>query len=122
MTASQPPKGSSAAMQSDLNRVHKKPQYRELKGEGSEQAQADEAWDNARSWSSSVVQDVFEGQLKSTLHCPKCDKESHRFDCFHDISLPLPKTGRASCTIEVSISAVMHAVTACNYSWRLSDA
>ena len=84
-----------------------KPPYKELKGEGSVNAQAEEAWDYAHSRSSSVVQDIFAGQLQSTLQCPVCGALSHTFDEFMDLSLPLPqKPGLSvrtpSCTIQVN--------------------
>lgn len=95
-------KWSSSAVQGELQRVHGTPQYKALQGKGSDKAQADEAWEYARSWSSSLVEDVFAGQLQSTLRCPACGKRSHSFSDFLDLSLPLPKkTGRAACTIEV---------------------
>ena len=83
-----------------------KPPYKELKGEGSVSQQADEAWEYAHSRSSSVIQDIFAGQLQSTLQCPDCHAESHTFDEFMDLSLPLPQQGglrrrTSSCTIQV---------------------
>ena len=100
-------------MQTELNRVKGKPPYRELKGEGSLAQQADEAWDYAHSRSSSVIQDVFAGQLQSTLQCPHCNGLSHTFDEFMDLSLPLPQKsgfslrGRHSCTIQVVKDMIM---------------
>ena len=100
---------SLCAAQIELNRVKGKPPYRELKGEGSVGQQADEAWEYARSRSNSVIQDVFAGQLQSTLQCPDCGALSHTFDEFMDLSLPLPQNsglslrGSHSCTIQVSL-------------------
>ena len=93
-------------MQTELNRVKGKPPYKELKGEGSVSAQANEAWDYAHSRSSSVIQDVFAGQLQSTLQCPACGTLSHTFDEFMDLSLPLPQKPSfgirtPTCTIQV---------------------
>lgn len=87
-------------MQGELQRVHETPQYKALEGEGSDKAQADEAWDYARSWSSSLIEDLFAGQLQSTLQCPHCGNQSHSFSDFLDVSLPLP-IGHAACTIKV---------------------
>ena len=80
-----------------------KPPYKELKGEGSVSAQAEEAWSYGQSRSRSVIQDIFAGQLQSTLQCPDCGTCSHTFDDFLDISLPLPckSSHRAVCTIQV---------------------
>ena len=93
-------------LQTELNRVKGKPPYKELKGEGSLNAQADEAWDYAHSRSNSVIQDIFAGQLQSTLQCPACGALSHTFDEFMDLSLPLPQKAGLSvrsptCTIQV---------------------
>lgn len=102
------PKVVLGIVQIELNRVKGKPPYRELKGEGSLKAQADEAWDYAHSRSSSVIQDVFAGQLQSTLQCPACGALSHTFDEFMDLSLPLPQKSslsmrRPTCTIQVNL-------------------
>ena len=78
--------------------------FKELKGEGSVRAQAEEAWSYAQSRSRSVVQDIFAGQLQTTLQCPVCGTCSHTFNEFLDFSLPLPcKSSPSSvCTIQVS--------------------
>lgn len=95
------------ALQTELNRVKVKPPYKELKGEGSVSQQADEAWEYAHSRSNSIIQDIFAGQLQSTLQCPHCHAESHTFDEFMDLSLPLPqqqglRQRASSCTIQVA--------------------
>lgn len=80
-----------------------RPKYKELEGKGSVQEQADEACDYAPSWSSSsLADDAFTGQLRSTLQCPARGAQSHRFDNFQDLSLPLPQeSGPAGCTLKV---------------------
>ncbi|DBA96007.1 TPA: hypothetical protein ACH3X1_001511 [Trebouxia sp. C0004] len=99
------------AMQTDLNRVRGKPAYKELKGDGTVSQQADEAWEYAHSRSSSVIQDIFAGQLQSTLECPACHALSHTFDEFMDLSLPLPQKsghslrGGKTCTIQDCLNA-----------------
>ena len=78
------------------------PDFRELKGEGSVEAQADEAWAQELSRSSSLVEDVFGGQLQDTLLCPDCGYERQRFEKFQELSLQLPKKiGQAACTLQV---------------------
>ncbi len=95
-----------------------KPAYKELKGEGTVSQQADEAWEYAHSRSNSVIQDIFAGQLQSTLECPACHAVSHTFDEFMDLSLPLPQKsghslrGGKTCTIQVG-SVLCHAVPCC---------
>ena len=97
-----------AAVQTELNRVKGKAPYKELKGEGTVSQQADEAWEYAHSRSNSIIQDIFAGQLQSTLECPACHALSHTFDEFMDLSLPLPQKGSRSlrggstCTIQVT--------------------
>ncbi len=89
--------------------MHGKPAYKELKGEGTVSQQADEAWEYAHSRSNSVIQDIFAGQLQSTLECPACHAVSHTFDEFMDLSLPLPQQsghslrGGKTCTIQVVV-------------------
>eukprot|EP00039_Didymoeca_costata_P008519 m.113014 g.113014 ORF g.113014 m.113014 type:complete len:838 (-) comp14116_c0_seq8:1501-4014(-) len=41
--------------------------------------------------STSIIEDLFHGQLKSTLICPDCHQESVTFDPFMYLSLPLRK-------------------------------
>jgi ubiquitin carboxyl-terminal hydrolase 2 len=76
-----------------------KPAYRELKGDGSVVQQAEEADGYARSWHDSTIDDLFGGLLQSTLQCQTCKRESHCFDPFFDLSLPIPS--RPSVTVQV---------------------
>ena len=89
-------------MQMELNRVRGTPQHRELKGEGSATAQADEEWEYARSYNNSCMQDVFEGQGHSTSRCPCCRMHSCKFDTFLDVNLAIPDGKRDSCSLEVT--------------------
>eukprot|EP01113_Clastostelium_recurvatum_P027009 TRINITY_DN3249_c1_g1_i3.p1 TRINITY_DN3249_c1_g1~~TRINITY_DN3249_c1_g1_i3.p1 ORF type:complete len:987 (+),score=255.30 TRINITY_DN3249_c1_g1_i3:114-3074(+) len=77
----------------DLNRVQKKP-YVEDKDAGEEvrpdQDVAREMWERHLLRNKSVIVDLFQGQLKSTLVCPTCNKVSVTFDPFMYLSLPLP--------------------------------
>lgn len=76
----------------DLNRVIKKP-YIEESGDNSnrpDQEVAKEMWENHLKRNRSVIVDLFQGQLKSTLVCPVCNKVSITFDPFMYLSLPLP--------------------------------
>ncbi len=75
----------------DLNRVKKKP-YRErpeTQDQG-EQNFAQDLWIYHLERNNSVIVDWFQGQLKSTLVCPKCNKTSVTFDPVMYLSLPLP--------------------------------
>lgn len=51
---------------------------------------AKEAWNLHKSRNDSIVVDWFQGQLKSTLVCPECNRVSVTFDPFMYLSLPLP--------------------------------
>jgi ubiquitin C-terminal hydrolase len=53
-----------------------------------------ESWSNAlrRDWS--FIHFLFSGQLKSTLNCQACSKESITFDTFTSIPLSLPEPSK----------------------------
>ncbi|XP_014513603.1 ubiquitin carboxyl-terminal hydrolase 9 [Vigna radiata var. radiata] len=77
----------------DLNRVKQKP-YIEMKdsdGRPDEEV-ASECWKNHMARNDSLIVDVCQGQYKSTLVCPVCEKISITFDPFMYLSLPLPST------------------------------
>eukprot|EP00762_Andalucia_godoyi_P003387 ANDGO_06591.mRNA.1 Putative ubiquitin carboxyl-terminal hydrolase 11 len=69
----------------DLNRVKQKP-YTDLSNVKS----AEEAWALHKARNDSVIVDLFQGQLKSTLVCPSCSLVSVTWDPFMYLSLPLP--------------------------------
>ncbi|KAK3103303.1 hypothetical protein FSP39_018356, partial [Pinctada imbricata] len=75
----------------DLNRIKKKP-YIEQKdaGDRPDREVSKESWENYQKRNDSVIVDTFHGLLKSTVHCPECDKISVTFDPFCYLSLPLP--------------------------------
>ena len=104
-------------LQEEADRVEGKKPYKELKGKGPVAQQADDAWAYARSRSNSAVQDVFAGQLQSTLQCPHCHACSYSFDEFLDLSLQLPPRPAAAAaagsvvdgvTVQVCKSATQH--------------
>ncbi|RUS75669.1 hypothetical protein EGW08_016563 [Elysia chlorotica] len=76
----------------DLNRIKKKPYTETIDSDGRpDKVVADEAWAQYKLRNDSVVVDLFQGQLKSKLVCPKCGKVSITFDPFLYMSVPLPK-------------------------------
>lgn len=84
----------------DLNRVRERPPYREQPDDDGDappqpddEAAAD-AWRDHAERNSSVVVDLFQGQLKSRLVCPRCSHVSVTFDPVMYLSLPLPGRGR----------------------------
>ena len=77
----------------DLNRVKLKPYVEDVESDGSK----DDADVAALSWSGyllrnrSVIVDLSQGQLRSTLRCLTCDSKSVKFDPFMFLSLPIVK-------------------------------
>jgi ubiquitin carboxyl-terminal hydrolase 4/11/15 len=76
----------------DLNRILKKPYTEVPDYDGSipDTEYADRLWSIHKSRNDSVIVDLFQGQYKSTLHCPECGKFSITFDPFMYLTLPLP--------------------------------
>ncbi|XP_013772664.1 ubiquitin carboxyl-terminal hydrolase 19-like isoform X1 [Limulus polyphemus] len=76
----------------DLNRVKNKPYTENVDSDGRpDEDIADEAWHLYKSRNDSIVVDLFQGQYKSKLVCPVCNKVSITFDPFLYLSVPLPK-------------------------------
>lgn len=78
----------------DLNRIYKKP-YTEIPdwngGDYKDLANlASICWDLYKKRNDSIIVDLFQGQFKSTVNCPQCDKVSITFDPFMYLTLPLP--------------------------------
>ncbi|CAM0957127.1 unnamed protein product [Alopecurus aequalis] len=86
----------------DLNRVKKKP-YIEAKDvdDRPDEEFAEECWNNHKARNDSIIVDKFQGQYKSTLVCPECNKISVTFDPFMYLSLPLPSTLTRMMTVTV---------------------
>ncbi|CAG9336125.1 unnamed protein product [Blepharisma stoltei] len=82
----------------ELNRVARPgtPSVIENNGEKDER-QAAKAWHEYLSYNCSVIVDLFQGQLKSTLKCSECGFISATFDVFMYLSVPIAKK---SCTLE----------------------
>ena len=55
--------------------------------------QGDYWWDRHLQLNSSFVNEVFFGQLQSTITCSSCGNKSYCFDAFSTLSLPIPKKG-----------------------------
>ncbi|CAA0843231.1 Ubiquitin carboxyl-terminal hydrolase 9 [Striga hermonthica] len=86
----------------DLNRVKQKPyiEAKDFDGRPDEEV-ADEFWRYHKARNDSIIVDICQGQYKSTLVCPKCNKISITFDPFMYLSLPLPSTATRSMTVTV---------------------
>ncbi|XP_015870895.3 ubiquitin carboxyl-terminal hydrolase 8 [Ziziphus jujuba] len=86
----------------DLNRVKCKP-YIEVKdpaGRADEEV-GEEYWHNHIARNDSIIVDVCQGQYRSTLVCPVCNKVSVTFDPFMYLSLPLPSTSVRTMSLTV---------------------
>eukprot|EP01117_Protostelium_nocturnum_P004201 TRINITY_DN1550_c0_g2_i1.p1 TRINITY_DN1550_c0_g2~~TRINITY_DN1550_c0_g2_i1.p1 ORF type:complete len:998 (+),score=342.85 TRINITY_DN1550_c0_g2_i1:240-3233(+) len=86
----------------DVNKIRNKP-YVEMPevGDRKQEEVAQEAWGKHKSRNDSIIVDYFQGQLKSTLVCPECDRVSITFDPFMYLSLPIPTTTKRTYFITV---------------------
>ncbi|GMS84872.1 hypothetical protein PENTCL1PPCAC_7047 [Pristionchus entomophagus] len=76
----------------DLNRVKTKSLTGTVEADGRPDIEvANEAWHNHLLRNDSIFVDLFHGQLKSRLQCPKCDRVSITFDPFLYLPVPFPK-------------------------------
>eukprot|EP00347_Sterkiella_histriomuscorum_P015219 403357853 len=75
----------------DLNRVQKKP-YVETQDSNNrpDEVVAKEFWDGHLQRNMSIIVDLFQGQYRSTLKCPNCNRISVSFDPYMSIPLPIP--------------------------------
>eukprot|EP00250_Pteridium_aquilinum_P022705 c25588_g1_i1 orf=296-1549(+) len=86
----------------DLNRVRQKPfiELKDLEGRTDDDV-ANQSWKNHKARNDSIIVDICQGQYKSTLVCPVCDKVSVTFDPFMYLSLPLSSSMNPSFTLRV---------------------
>ncbi|KAK3446520.1 hypothetical protein EUGRSUZ_A02196 [Eucalyptus grandis] len=86
----------------DLNRVKHKPYIKSRDADGRpDEEVADEYWANHIARNDSIIVNVCQGQYKSTLVCPVCNKISVTFDPFMYLSLPLQSTTTRTMTVTV---------------------
>jgi ubiquitin carboxyl-terminal hydrolase 4/11/15 len=85
----------------DLNRVISRPSFADgIFGDGSNDRDcAEAAWGRHTARNESIVVDLFHGQYRSRLDCPKCGNVTVVFDPF--ISLALPITRQAVAQVSV---------------------
>lgn len=76
----------------DLNRVKQKAPFEDAEclDDGKLEECAKESWKNYLTRNQSVIVDLLQGQSKSTLKCLKCGAQSHKFEPFMYLSLPIP--------------------------------
>jgi len=79
------------ALHEDLNRVYNKPYIEKKYSDGNEDDEtiANQAWEDHLSRNKSIIVDLFQGQFKSTVECPSCNKVSVTFDPFMYLQLPI---------------------------------
>ncbi|KAM5559288.1 ubiquitin carboxyl-terminal hydrolase 8-like [Rosa sericea] len=86
----------------DLNRVKCKPYFEAKDAEGRpDEEVAEEYWRNHLARNDSIIVNAYQGQYRSKLVCPDCNKVSITFDPFMYLSLPLPSTTMRSMTLTV---------------------
>ena len=74
----------------DLNRVRTKPYVEEMEALGVKDSKAAmESWKKHLLRHDSIFVDYLQGMHRSHLTCPRCGRESIKFDVFSSISLPL---------------------------------
>lgn len=66
------------------------PNDREAFSDEAQELRASEAWRDHLLSHRSLIVDLFQGQLRSTLKCLKCKQVSIKFDCFMYLSVPIP--------------------------------
>lgn len=91
----------------DLNTASKR-KYKSLKNTFGrpDEVLAAETLANHIRCNNSFVQAVFQAQFRSSLTCPRCQKQSNTFDPFHCISVQLPQLTQQSIYVKVSNVAV----------------
>jgi ubiquitin C-terminal hydrolase len=87
----------------DLNRVKKKP-YIEAKNadDRPDEEFAEECWNYHKARNDSIIVDKFQGQYKSTLVCPECNKISVTFDPF--MPNPTDPCGLGTCSLGAGLA------------------
>ncbi|GAA5855168.1 hypothetical protein JCM9279_007576 [Rhodotorula babjevae] len=89
----------------DLNRIKVKPATEAPDWEGGGDKElvelAKTCWEQYRSRNDSVIVDLFQGQYRSTVVCPDCDKVSIKFDPFMYVTTNLPVTKKWVGTVYV---------------------
>jgi ubiquitin carboxyl-terminal hydrolase 4/11/15 len=86
----------------DLNRVVNRPSFANgVFGDGTDDAAcADAAWRRHTSRNESVVVDLFHGQYRSRLDCPKCGNVTVVFDPFMSLALPITRQAVAQVSLQ----------------------
>ncbi|VVC97032.1 unnamed protein product [Leptidea sinapis] len=96
------------ALHEDLNRAAPAPPPAApaTPAPAAEPAAAAAAWRQFAARNTSVVTDLFYGQLKSRVRCVTCGHDSVRFDTFNMLSLPLPLENSLRAEIKGNLSTM----------------
>jgi len=79
-------------MHDELNRVRKKPTYREMDFDKlSREEQSDKWAEYYKERDNSIMTDLFEGQLMNRISCLSCGYQGYAFDSFMDLSVEIPR-------------------------------
>jgi ubiquitin C-terminal hydrolase len=80
-------------MHEEMNRVVKKPPYKELDFDSlTVEEQSKNWWQYNLDRDNSIITDLFTGQLMNRLECNRCRHKSYAFDNFMDLSVSIPRT------------------------------
>ena len=83
-----------------MNLILKKPYIEGVEGNGRpDEVVADLSWEGHLKRNKSIIVDLFQGQIKSTITCPVCTKQSVTFDPVMYLSLPLPQENERSINV-----------------------
>ena len=79
-------------MHEEMNRVKKKPPYKEMDFEKEPvEIQSEKWWIYNKDRDDSIITDLFSGQLMSRIECLKCGHCSYAFDNYMDLSVSIPR-------------------------------
>lgn len=99
-------------MHDELNRVTSKPKYQEINCDDKPVDEQSEIWYKYfRARDDSIISDLFEGQMCSTLTCSKCGYKSRTFDNFMDLSVSIPRKAYRYSGCALSINECLSAFT-----------
>ena len=97
-------------MHNELNRVSKKPKYKTIDCDKETMDVQSEIWFKYfRERDNSIITDLFEGQLCSSIKCMKCGYQSLSFDSFMDLSLSIPQVRKHNVDINDCLGDYMEA-------------
>ncbi|KNC87634.1 hypothetical protein, variant [Sphaeroforma arctica JP610] len=84
------------ALHEDVNKVLNKPYVEKVEGVVGmdEEKLAQEAWEGHLKRNNSKIMDLFQGQLKSTVRCHACNRQTITFDPFMYLTLPISQPER----------------------------